>query len=777
MSESTHENALEARLRRAESEKQGRYEKRTEHLDAEGRALFINRLILEDSPYLLQHAHNPVNWYAWGDEAFAAARVEDKPIFLSIGYSTCHWCHVMEVESFDNIEVAQLLNAHYISIKLDREQYPDIDEVYMTGVQIVSGQGGWPMSNFLLPDGRPFYGATYFPAANFKQLLRQIADAWQPKREELEKNAVQISAAIDRFLSMREQATQLDPQLAESALQGLLQREDRTRGGLAGAPKFPQEPLLLLLLDRGLRDRELPSLAFIERALEGMAAGGIYDQIGGGFHRYSVDSKWLVPHFEKMLYNQSQLGLVYLQAALLTDNPSYHRVCAQTLDYVLRDMQLPEGGFYSATDADSEGDEGTFFVWTPAQLAAALTAEELALVRDLFDISDLGNFEGANVLSLKRSLNESAVRSGRTDFYDALDRVLGKLYQARERRVHPLRDDKLIVAWTAAMMTTLVRAGAALEREDWIAAAEKAAALLWRENVVRLPQGLQLQRIYLNGAVSIAGQLEDYVNLAEAFIALFDVTASAHYLMQAQQVMAAAITEFWDAQAASFYLSPRQAVGPQLTRSRSASDGATLSPVATALQCVLALQQRKVWLDPSVPVPDPALLDAAFGALLGTLNDSPLSHPSVMRVLAEHQRGSMGAMQYVAEGRARLMARKRRSADGLVEISVHIHLHPDWHLTAPQSTSGHFVPVALVADEEERHWQLVQSDYPSASAELSTDSGLPVAIYVDKVVITATFKRTGEAADGFAATVAWGLHLQLCNDHSCLLPEVARFRV
>lgn len=769
-------DSLETRLRRVEVEKQGSYDKRTEHLDESGKALFINRLILEDSPYLLQHAHNPVNWYAWGAEAFETAAAENKPVFLSIGYSTCHWCHVMEVESFDNVAVAELLNNHFISIKLDREQYPDLDEIYMTGVQIMTGQGGWPMSNFLLPDGKPFFAATYFPAAAFMQLLQQIIDAWGAQQEELVKSATRIHGAIDRILSERKQVAELDPTIAETALQALLQREDRSFGGLAGAPKFPQEPLLLLLLDRTLRNRELPSLAFIERALEGMATGGIYDQVGGGFHRYSVDAQWLVPHFEKMLYNQSQLGLVYLRAYQLTHNDFLRRVCEQTLDYVLRDMQLPEGGFYSATDADSEGEEGTFFVWTPAQLQAALDVDELSFIMGLYDISEGGNFEGANILSLQQSLLESARTAGGDDFYERLDRILHKLYVAREQRIHPLRDDKLIVAWTAAMITTLAQASAVLDHADWLAAAEKAARLLWLQNVEVGEGSLRLWRIYLEGTVSIPGQLEDYVNLVEALITLFDVTDQSGYLQQAVAVMAAAFAEFWDTGADGFFLSPEQATGPQLTRSRNASDGATLSPIATAMQCLLLLRQRQARIeDRAAAAVFIAPLDRALLALNGALQESPLSHPSLLRVFALQQRGSKEPIQYAGEGLLRVTARKLPTAAADVEILL--QLQPGWHLTAPQARGGAFVPLDLRMDEEEEHWQLDSCAYPAPTATLAQAEGEAVAIYTGTVQLRPGFVRTQLPADGLASTIGFALRVQLCNEQNCLLPEVLRFRL
>jgi len=771
--------SLEARLRRVEAEKAGTYDKRTEHLDAAGKALFINRLILEDSPYLLQHAHNPVNWFAWGDEAFAEAKAAHKPIFLSIGYSTCHWCHVMEVESFDNVEVAALLNAHFICIKLDREQFPDIDEVYMTGVQIMSGQGGWPMSNFLLPDGHPFFGATYFPAAAFMQLLRQNVDAWQNKYQELEASATQIASAIERILSERKAVTPLDPQLSETMLQAVLRREDRHYGGLAGAPKFPQEPLLLFMLDRVRRQRELTTLAFVERALAGMAAGGIYDQVAGGFHRYSVDAEWLVPHFEKMLYNQSQLGLVYLQAWQLTRNSFLRRVCEQTLNYVVRDMQIPEGGFYSATDADSEGEEGTFFTWSIAELTAALQPKEMDLMREVYDLQAEGNFAGSNILSLQKSLGELAAATGNSHFYSDLDAVLHKLYEVRERRIHPLRDDKLIVAWTGAMITTLVRAADALENESWLHAAERAVELIWKRNIDMSGPLPTLRRIYLDGAVSISGQLEDYVNLVEALLVLFDVTAKVDYLNRAGQLMSAALTDFWDAEGGSFYLSPVQSSGPQLTRSRSASDGATLSPVATALHCLVELRRRSALLE-DLPALDPELLAAKIQAVTNAqssaLNDNPLSHPSLLRALTLQKEAGIEHIQYVGNGLGKVTVRRRQDQEQPLELLVQIQLQPGWHVTAPQAGTGSFVPLQVAVDANEAMWKIGLCAYPPADSTLQGDAENAVPIYTNATSFSVALERTAEDGDALVNSVGLTLQVQLCNDRKCLLPERLRFR-
>lgn len=769
---------LRHRLRQAEALKEGSYDKRTEHLDEQGKSLFVNRLILEDSPYLLQHAHNPVNWYPWSEEAFSDAKLQGKPVFLSIGYSTCHWCHVMEVESFDNLEVAQMLNRHFISVKMDREQYPDIDEIYMTGVQLMSGQGGWPMSNFLLPDGKPFFAATYFPAAGFIALLRQVHTAWIEKRVELETSAAKISEAIDRILTDEKAATPLQPQLLENTLQVLLQREDRSDGGLAGQPKFPQEPLLLLMLDRIRRERDLELMGFVDRALEAMARGGIYDQVAGGFHRYSVDAQWLVPHFEKMLYNQSQLGLVYLRAYQLTGNGFFKRVCEQILDYVLRDMQLADGGFFSATDADSEGEEGTFFTWTIAELKTVLDSREQNFVCTLFGVSEYGNFEGSNILHLSQSLSMSAAETEVDEFYAYLDTILVKLYQAREQRIHPLRDDKLIVAWSAAMITTLTSAAYSMGRKDYLVAAERAAQFIWLHNMTERGQ---LKRIYLDGTVSIEGQLEDYANFTEALIVLFDVTNNSNYLTQAAQLMDVAMSEFWDEENGGFFLSPAQQTGPQLTRSRNASDGATLSAVATALQCLMDLAKRNVFIDAGLQLDDLAYktkIDSCIASLIAHVNDNPISHSSSLIALIGNEQGSRDVIQYIEGGRAKIALNKTGlDSESSLQFECRISLHPEWHVTANQQSGGEFYPIQLSVAEQEERWKISKCSYPESSRNLKSSDGSVIAIYENDFVISVELQRATTETDSLSASAGISLCLQLCNENSCLLPQTLHFRI
>ena len=343
-----------------------------------------------------------MDWYPWGAEAFERAKAENKPIFLSIGYSTCHWCHVMERESFEDADIARLMNEHFVCVKIDRERRPDVDEFYMTAVQMLAGRGGWPMSSFLTPDGEPFFGGTYFPPPRFTDLLRRVHVAWTQQRDQLVQQASRVTSAVRQATAARGQAAKVGNDALDKAVAQILQRHDPALGGFGGAPKFPHEPELLFLLARSLRHADQNALAAAETSLDAMARGGIYDQVGGGFHRYSTDAKWLVPHFEKMLYNQAHLARAYSAAYRLTHQPFYARVARQTLDYLLREMTAPEGGFYSATDADSSGAEGEFFVWTPAELRQVLSAKDAELAITLWGVTDSGNFEGKNILFLER---------------------------------------------------------------------------------------------------------------------------------------------------------------------------------------------------------------------------------------------------------------------------------------------------------------------------------------------------------------------------------------
>ncbi|MBP6440891.1 MAG: thioredoxin domain-containing protein, partial [Caldilineaceae bacterium] len=445
--------------------------------------IHTNRLIHETSPYLLQHAHNPVDWYAWGEEALARARAEDKPIFLSIGYSACHWCHVMEHESFEDEETAALMNELFISIKVDREERPDLDAIYMDAVQAMTGQGGWPMSVWLTPEGKPFHGGTYYPKEprygmpGFQQVLRAAADAYHNQRDKVDGQAERLTAMLRRTASLAADGGELGADILVETLQRMRQYFDDEEGGFGSQPKFPQPMTLDFALSQYRRTGDLDALWMAELTLEKMADGGLYDQLGGGFHRYSVDAIWLTPHFEKMLYDNAQLLRTYLHAWQVTGRPLYRRIVEETIDYILREMTAPEGGFYSTQDADSEGHEGKFFVWTPHEIEALLEPHAAAVFETYYGVSDRGNFEGKNILHVSRSVENVAqrFRVEPVQVEVALASARPLLFEARELRIKPGRDEKILTEWNGLMIHALAECGAVLGRADALAAAELAA--------------------------------------------------------------------------------------------------------------------------------------------------------------------------------------------------------------------------------------------------------------------------------------------------------------
>ena len=516
-----------------------------------------NRLINETSPYLLQHANNPVDWYPWGEEALGRARDEDKPILLSIGYSACHWCHVMERESFENDAIAELMNQHFVNIKVDREERPDLDAVYMEAVQMLTGSGGWPMTVFLTPDGKPFYGGTYFPPVDrhnmpgFPRLLETVANAYQNSHTEIQRVTSQLAEQMGRTGNMPRGAGALDESILHHAYNQLATNFDYQNGGVGSAPKFPQAMTLEILLRyfaNGHNDRALPML---ELTLEKMARGGIYDQIGGGFHRYSTDTFWLVPHFEKMLYDNALLARLYLHAWLATGRSLYRRITEETLDYVLREMTGEHGGFFSATDADSEGEEGKFFVWAPEEIESSLGKEDATLFNAFFGVSQRGNFEGKNILNISVRAADFAERQGvpLEQLVAVIQRGKEALRLTREEREHPLLDDKALASWNGLMLRAFAEAGASLERPDYLDAAVRNAEFLL---TTMRPEG-QLRRSYREGQAKLSGFLEDYSFVADGLIALYEATFERRWLDAAMELADDMISLFWDESAGAFY--------------------------------------------------------------------------------------------------------------------------------------------------------------------------------------------------------------------------------
>ena len=516
-----------------------------------------NRLINETSPYLLQHANNPVDWYPWGEEALARARDEDKPILLSIGYSACHWCHVMERESFENDAIAEIMNRDFVSIKVDREERPDLDAVYMEAVQMLTGSGGWPMTVFLTPDGKPFYGGTYFPPVDrhnmpgFPRLLETVSQAYRNSHSEIQRVTGQLTEQMGRTANMPRGTGALDESILHNAYNQLATNFDYQNGGVGSAPKFPQAMTLEVLLRyyaHGHNDRSLPML---ELTLEKMARGGIYDQVGGGFHRYSTDTFWLVPHFEKMLYDNALLARLYLHAWLATGRSLYRRITEETLDYVLREMTGEHGGFFSATDADSEGEEGKFFVWSPDEIEAVLGSEDAALFNGFFGATQRGNFEGKNILNISVRAADYSERQGipLEQLVDVIQRGKQALWVEREKREHPLLDDKSLASWNGLMLRAFAEAGAALERQDYLDAAARNAEFL----LTSLRPDEQLLRTYREGQAKLPGFLEDYSFVADGLLSLYEATFERRWLDAAVELAEEMIALFWDDAAGAFY--------------------------------------------------------------------------------------------------------------------------------------------------------------------------------------------------------------------------------
>lgn len=587
-----------------------------------------NSLIRETSPYLLQHAHNPVNWYAWNDEALQKARDENKPIFLSVGYSSCHWCHVMEHESFENEEIAKIMNENFVSIKVDREERPDLDDIYQKVCQMATGQGGWPLSVFLTPDQRPFYVGTYFPILDgygrpgFGSILLQLAQAWKEKPNDVKKAADNFMETLQKADLVTTPAKLEKPVLDEAAM-NLFQIADNTYGGFGSAPKFPNAANLSFLLRYGKISKITKFNEFVFKTLNRMAKGGIFDQIGGGFHRYSTDAKWLVPHFEKMLYDNALLPAIYAEAYQITKDPFYLEVIRKTLDFVLREMASPEGGFYSALDADSEGEEGKYYVWKKKEIQEVLGSDA-----DIFclyyDVTDGGNFEGHTILNNNINLSTVAFHLGTSE--DNVRKVVSsgseKLLEARSKRVRPGLDDKILTSWNALMISAFARGYRVTDDKKYLEAAERCISFVEKN----LYSDGVLLRTYKGGKAKLRGYLEDYSYLINSLIDVFELRPEARYLELAQTLANHLVQHFWDADHNSFYFTAddheKLIIRPKNNYDLSMPSGNSVA--ANALLRLYHLTQQKQFLEISVKIMESFGVMAAenpfgFGYLLNTI--------------------------------------------------------------------------------------------------------------------------------------------------------------
>jgi uncharacterized protein len=555
-------------------------------------AQHTNRLIHETSPYLLQHAHNPVDWYPWGDEAFQKAKSENRPILLSIGYSACHWCHVMERESFEDEKIAALMNELFVSIKVDREERPDLDEIYMNAVQMLTGRGGWPMTVFLTPEGKPFYGGTYFPPEDrqgmpgFQRILVGVAQAYRERPQDVEKSVGQILTALERMSQSSESQRNFSPDIIRETAEQIVRAYDSEHGGLGRAPKFPNAGVYELFLRHYQHSKNQAFLDRVTHTLTKMADGGIYDHLGGGFHRYSVDEKWLVPHFEKMLYDNAQLVRIYAQVYCLTGNPHFKRVTEETADYLLREMLHSEGGFYSTQDADSEGEEGKFFVWTPDEISRIIGDEAGEIFCRIYDVTEYGNFEEKNILHPILTLDQASklFRLEIGTIEGLIAEAKRKLFEVREKRIKPFRDEKIVLSWNGLMLSGLAEAIKISPQPRYIEAVNRTVDFI----ITKMFRDGHLLHVHKDGVAKHLGYLDDYAFVAVGLLDLYETTFDRANLARAVQLAQTMLDEFWDDTNGSFFYTGKSHER-LISRAKPAFDGSVPSGNAMATQFLLRL--------------------------------------------------------------------------------------------------------------------------------------------------------------------------------------------
>jgi hypothetical protein len=730
-----------------------------------------NRLAGSTSPYLLQHQHNPVDWYPWGPEALARARAEDRPIFLSIGYSACHWCHVMEQESFEDEATAALMNANFICIKVDREERPDLDEVYMTAVQMLTGSGGWPMSVWLTPDLEPFYGGTYFPPdarygrPSFRQVLQALAEAWKTDRESINTQARRAREAIAQHLATgragEPAAAGSDP--VTRAVQELVERFDALHGGFGHAPKFPPHRAVLLLLSRWREtgDENLRRMATL--TLDRMAQGGMYDQIGGGFHRYATDTAWQVPHFEKMLYDNALLADAYLEGWHATGNEDYRRIVREIFAWVRRDMLDEAGAFHSTLDADSEGHEGRFYVWKPQEVMDILGPAEGALINDYFGITPAGNFEGGasiphvdvplDAFAERRRLAPAGARA-------RVETAREALRAARDRRVHPHRDDKILSAWNGLMIAAMARASATLDDAGLRDSAAKAASFLLER--MRGADGL-MRVSYRAGRLSPDAFLDDQAFVIAGLLALHEAGAGGRWLAEAQSLARATEKAFHDASGGGFFFTP-PGRADLIVRAKSATDGAIPSGNAVMASNLLALSRAT----------GEASWRKRADEILSTWQGAMASLPGAFHSMLLALREAGGAP---AQAGPRVTVTPRPPAGAVrpgqkATVEIILEIPPGWHVqSASPSMPGLIATRVTIAEGPAT---LEALDAPEGKLRPVGFSARPLSVYEGRVTLRATLALASGASPG-SLPVSGEVVYQACDERSCLLPARAPF--
>ncbi len=755
-----HPEDLKNSLTTALKNKGASYQPRTRYLDDDQQPIYLNRLILEDSPYLLQHAHNPVDWFPWSDEAFKKARQENKPVFLSIGYSTCHWCHVMEEECFDNEEIAKHMNNFFICIKVDRECHPDVDTYYMTAVMMMQGHGGWPMSSFLTPERKPFFGGTYYQPAQFITLMNRVNELWHTQNADLLEQSNSINERVAGAMQTRRSLNEIGANVIDVTAQTIMNHHDEFNGGFGQAPKFPNEPYLYFLLDYAILSGKDDVLSAVTKTLHIQSCGGIYDQIAGGFHRYATDQNWLIPHFEKMLYNQANLSFVFTQAYMITGAKDFKRVACETLDYVIHEMTNETGGFYSATDADSEGVEGLFFIWDKTEIESILKENADEFIK-LYQVTDTGNFEGKNILNLNQPLADYADEND-IDYDELVSRLANNkriLWEAREKRIPPLRDDKVITAWNAMMIKSFAYAGQQLSRPDYLVTAIKAAENLLSSNQT---EDGQLSRSSLARQASIPALQEDYAYFAEALLQIYDATLDRQWLDHASKLTNDMIDNFWDKTNGGFFMGKQSENSLLPTSPKEINDNATSSGNSVALKTLVRLARRST---------DQRYQTTAQQLIMAYSHDitqRPYICSYLMCGMLEMFAGEQAPQQWCAEGNI-LVASTCTPVDDRYQIILNIKINQGWHLNQIKNDDNLMVPLNI---EKKGGWTPVNILYPAVLTKTLGFQSEPVNVYEDGIKIIFEVTNDNEGSLAFPDNLLkLRLRLQACDEQRCLAPE------
>ena len=718
---------------------------------------WTNRLIHETSPYLLLHAHNPVDWYPWGDEALALAKRENKLIFLSVGYSTCYWCHVMEREVFSNPEIAKMMNEHFINIKIDREERPDLDEIYMTATQLLTQRGGWPNSVFLTPDLKPFYAGTYFPPIDtpnrpgFPTILDAVHEAWVEREAEVIESAEQISTAIEMATSRGFTALSgrtLDSSITTAALDYLRTAYNAMHGGFGGAPKFPSPSNLEFLLSEYERESDESLLKMVTRTLDMMAYGGIYDQIGGGFHRYSVDAKWLVPHFEKMLYDNAQLAKIYLQVYQLTQEQRYRRIAEEIFSFVLREMMAPEVGFYAALDAETDAEEGKYYIWTADEIQKILGKKEASRFNAVYGVDKGTNFEGKNVLYVPEG---TAAEDSLKDLATAREKLLA----ARFEREYPLLDTKIIANWNGLMIDAFAYGYDVLGEKHYLTVASQAARFIL--DSMRKPNG-ELLHTYTAGTVKQDAYLDDYAFLARGLLGLYRATGDEQWLDAARTLTDKMIQLFWDDRNGGFYYT-KSDVEHLIVRSKKPYDSAIPSGNAVAVENLLVLGGKyRHYAEKTLQI------------FAESMAQSPSSFMQMHSALNKHLM-SKEDQEPFGSSIVTATAKVKRGDDEVYNVELQLKIDTGWHINANLPGQDNLIPTTVIVAAD-APVEIVDITYPKGKSTRFGFSNAPLNVYEKSLTISLRLKRKPDVTREKNAPITLQLTYQPCNETECLLPQV-----